>query len=208
MQNLINTPCGEYVRGPIEADIVEAKAIPAKSGKIFFKAKLRDGQNWAWATSFSRTFEHDQGKRVVFSGMGIRRGDDYNGTPQVTIGDKASWKAKGAASPSDEGQPTPAPSNARSGQVNAPSAAPKAIEGVTVGMAINKGVDLAIARSKPDLATVYELASSLVRMAQTMQAGKLHEQKPLFVTDETPGYAAHQDEPDRAPTGDDEDAPF
>jgi hypothetical protein len=201
MQNLLNTPCGEYVRGPIEADIIEAKAVPSKTGKVFFKAKLRDGANYAFATSFSRTFEHDQGKRVVFSGMGIRRGDDYNGTPQVTIGDKASWKAKGAASPSDEGRPTPAPSNARDGQVNAPSAAPKVIEGVTVGMAINKGVDLAIARGKPDMATVYELASGLVRMAQAMQAGKLFERHGEAPPSRTP-------EPEPSAQDDGEDVPF
>lgn len=196
MQNLLNTPCGEFVRGPLEADIVEAKALTTKAGKTFFKAKLRDGQNWAWATSFSRTFEHDEGKRVVFSGMGIRRGDDYNGTPQVTIGDKASWKAKGNASASDEGQPTPAPQQARSSQGNAPSGASEVIAGVTVGMAINKGVDLAIARGKPDMATVYELASSLVRMAQAMQAGKLHDK------------GQPEPEPEPAAQDDGEDVPF
>lgn len=203
MQNLLDTPCGEFVRGPIEADIVEAKALTSKSGKVFFKAKLRDGQNWAWATSFSRTFEHDEGKRVVFSANGIRRGDDYNGTPQVTIGDKASWKAKGNASTSDGGETTPAPQQARNGQGNGTSVAPKAIEGVTVGMAINKGVDLAIARGKPDLATIYELASGLVRLAQGMQSGKLHE-KPSAA----PAPATYQDEPDPVDVGDDEEIPF
>ena len=196
MQNLLNTPCGEFVRGPIEADIIEAKAVTSKAGKVFFKAKLRDGQNFAFATSFSRTFEHDQGKRVVFSGMGIRRGDDYNGTPQVTIGDKASWKAKGAASTSDEGQPAPAPTNARNGQGNAPSGASEVIAGVTVGMAINKAVDLAIARGKSDMTTVYELASGLVRMAQAMQGGKLHDK------------GQPEPEPEPAAQDDGEDVPF
>jgi hypothetical protein len=60
-----------------------------------FKARLTDGQHTASATSFSQTFEHFDGKRVEFSGMGLKRGDDYNGTAQVGIGDKAKWKAVG-----------------------------------------------------------------------------------------------------------------
>jgi hypothetical protein len=91
----IKTEPGAYIKGPFQANVSDAKSIQTKTGKTMFKAKLTDGQHTASATSFSQTFEHFDGKRVEFSGMGLKRGDDYNGTAQVSIGDKAKWKAVG-----------------------------------------------------------------------------------------------------------------
>jgi len=110
----IKTNPGDYIKGPFQANVSDAKAIQTKTGKTMFKAKLTDGQHTAYATSFSQTFEHFDGKRVEFSGMGLKRGDDYNGTAQVSIGDKSKWKAVGASNAPDAAphtQHTPEPSN-------------------------------------------------------------------------------------------------
>jgi len=98
LTNLLAVQPGEFVK-EIEANVSDAKAIQSKAGKTFFKAKLTDGQNVAYATSFSQTFEHVNGCRVKFSGMGIKRSDDYNGTAQVSFGDKSKWATMGGIAP-------------------------------------------------------------------------------------------------------------
>jgi hypothetical protein len=176
MNNILSVNPGEYVKGAVVADVSNAKAIQTKSGKTIFKATLRDGQNVVDATSFSKTFEHVDGKRVQFSGPGIKRGDDYNGKANVIIGDKVVFKAVESSTPS---QTAPQPEEPRKSD-SRPIPAPSRVEGVTVGMAINKAVDALIAEAQGTSSqlvneeNVWRLASDLIRVAQRLQSGDLH----------------------------------
>jgi ribosomal protein L4 len=171
MNNILSVNPGEYVKGAVVADVSNAKAIQTKSGKTIFKATLRDGQNVVDATSFSKTFEHVDGKRVQFSGPGIKRGDDYNGKANVVIGDKVVFKAVGEPTPTET---APQPEEPRKID-SRPIPAPSRVEGVTVGMAINKAVDVLNAQqlAVTELA-VWQIASRLIRVATRLQAGELH----------------------------------
>jgi hypothetical protein len=187
MNNILSVNPGEYVKGAVVADVSNAKAIQTKSGKTIFKATLRDGQNVVDATSFSKTFEHVDGKRVQFSGPGIKRGDDYNGKANVVIGDKVVFKAVGEPTPTETAPEAPEPRKTDSRPIPAPSR----VEGVTVGMAINKAVDTLIAEgagtatSLVTEANVWRLASDLIRVAQRLQSGDLYP-KVEDVTEEVP----------------------
>jgi ribosomal protein L4 len=171
MNNILSVQPGEYVKGSVIADVSNAKAIQTKTGKTIFKATLRDGQQLVEATSFSKTFEHIDGKRVQFSGPGIRRGDDYNGKVGVTFGEKVVFKAVGEPTPTETAPEAPEPRKSEGKAVSMPSR----IEGVTVGMAINKAVDVLNAQqlAVTELA-VWQIASRLIRVATRLQAGELH----------------------------------
>jgi hypothetical protein len=171
MNNILSVNPGEYVKGAVVADVSNAKAIQTKSGKTIFKATLRDGQNVVDATSFSKTFEHVDGKRVQFSGPGIKRGDDYNGKANVIIGDKVVFKAVGEPTPTQPAPEAPEPRKSDSRPIPAPSR----VEGVTVGMAINKAVDTLNAQELGVTEeAVWRIASRLIRVATRLQAGDLH----------------------------------
>jgi hypothetical protein len=171
MNNILSVNPGEYVKGAVVADVSNAKAIQTKSGKTIFKATLRDGQNVVDATSFSKTFEHVDGKRVQFSGPGIKRGDDYNGKANVIIGDKVVFKAVGEPTPTET---APQPEEPRKSD-SRPIPAPSRVEGVTVGMAINKAVDTLNAQELGVTEeAVWRIASRLIRVATRLQAGDLH----------------------------------
>lgn len=185
MNNILSVNPGEYVKGTVVANVERAKAITTKTGKTIFKATLRDGANTVEATSFSKTFEHVDGKRVEFSGQGIKRGDDYNGKVSVVFGDKVRFNPVSDATPS---QTAPVAEEPRKTQGNAVSAPPSPqsgrIEGVTVGMAVNKAVDALIA-SEADVnaENVWHRASMLIRVAQRLQSGDL---APVMATHEVP----------------------
>jgi hypothetical protein len=176
MNNILSVQPGEYVKGAVIADVSNAKAIQTKTGKTIFKATLRDGQQLVEATSFSKTFEHIDGKRVQFSGPGIRRGDDYNGKVGVTFGEKVVFKAVEGATPTET-----APEATKPRKIDSmPTPTPSRVEGVTVGMAINKAVDALIAEAQGTSSqlvneeNVWRLASDLIRVAQRLQSGDLH----------------------------------
>jgi hypothetical protein len=176
MNNILSVQPGEYVKGSVIADVSNAKAIQTKTGKTIFKATLRDGQQLVEATSFSKTFEHIDGKRVQFSGPGIRRGDDYNGKVGVTFGEKVVFKAVEGAAPAQTSPEAPEPRKSEGKAVSGPAR----VEGVTVGMAINKAVDALIAESQGTSSSlvneenVWRVASDLIRVAQRLQSGDLH----------------------------------
>jgi hypothetical protein len=169
MNNILSVQPGEYVKGAVIADVSNAKAIQTKTGKTIFKATLRDGQHLVEATSFSKTFEHIDGKRVQFSGPGIRRGDDYNGKVGVTFGEKVVFKAVEGSTPSQTAPEAPEPRKNEAKAVSAPSR----IEGVTVGMALNKAVDLAIAGGDLSNEAIWHRASALIRLSSRLQGGDL-----------------------------------
>jgi hypothetical protein len=171
MNNILSANPGEAVKGTVIANVSNARPLVTKAGKTIFKCTLREGQDIVEATSFSKTFEHVDGKRVQFSGWGIRRGDDHNGKPSVVIGDKVVFKAVDGSTPSQTAPEAPEP---RKSQGNA-TPAPSRIEGVTVGMAVNKAVDVLNAQqlAVTELA-VWQIASRLIRVATRLQAGELH----------------------------------
>jgi len=172
LQDLVNTQPGSYFSGSFQASVSECKSINTKTGKTFYKATLTEGGVEVSAMSFSRDLSPFQGKVVKFTGSGIKRGDDFQGKPQVTVGDKSIISQVGVVTqwaapvptqpaPSVTGMPTPYTQSSR-------------IEGVTVGMAINKAVDINISSGVHiDDNLVWKTASMLIRVAQKLQAGNL-----------------------------------
>lgn len=172
LQDTINTPAGTFLNAAgFQAVVGQCKTFQTKTGKSMHKAEVSEGGAKASITSFAVDFAPLSGKLVKFIGMGLKMGEPYNGVAQITIGDKARIIPVGEA-PAEQAQAPQAAPNAHSGQN-------KPIEGVTVGMAINKAVDIAIAETNTDLAYVYATASSLIRMAQKLQRGELHEVRTL-----------------------------
>jgi len=179
MDNVLAVNPGDWVKGAVTANVEKAWAMTTKAGKTIFKATLRDGVNIAEATSFGKTFEHVEGKRAQFSGPSIKR-SDYNGKLSITFGDKVVFKAIGEPAPS---QTAPVAEEPRKTQGNAVSG-PSRIEGVTVGMAINKAVDILIDGPDPIGADeLWRTASMIIRVAQKLQEGHL---APVTATNEVP----------------------
>ena len=175
LQDLVNTQPGSYFSGSFQASVSECKSINTKTGKTFYKATLTEGGVEVSAMSFSRDLSPFQGKVVKFTGSGIKRGDDFQGKPQVTVGDKSIISQVGVVTqwaapvptqpaPSVTGMPTPYTQSSR-------------IEGVTVGMAINKAVDICIKTGEITEENLWHWSSSLIRLAQKLQAGKLAEEE-------------------------------
>lgn len=158
-----NTAPGTFFSGTFLANVSNCKAVNTKTGKTFYKATLTEGGVEASATSFSRDLSPLDGKLVKFGGMGIKRGDDYQGKAQISLGDKSIISPVGEATQSAPAT-TPNPT---------PLAASTRIEGITVGMAINKAVDIAIAQGTMNEMCIYHQASMLIRLAQKLQSGNL-----------------------------------
>jgi len=169
MNNILSVNPGAWVKGTVTANVSNARPVVTKAGKTIFKCTLRDGQDVVEATSFSKTFEHIDGKRVQFSGMGIRRGDDHGGKTCVVIGDKVVFKTIEESSPSQTPPEAPEPRKSEGKAVSGPAR----VEGVTVGMALNKAVDLAIAAGDLSNEAIWHRASVLIRLSTRLQAGDL-----------------------------------
>ena len=163
LQDVVNTAAGSFFSGSFQANVSGCKAISTKTGKTFYKCTLTEGGVEASATSFSRDLSPLDGKLVKFGGMGIKRGDDYQGKAQISLGDKSIISPVGEATQSAPAT-TPNPT---------PLAASTRIEGITVGMAINKAVDIAIAQGTMNEMCIYHQASMLIRLAQKLQSGNL-----------------------------------
>lgn len=164
LQDLVNTAPGSFFSGSFQANVSECKSINTKTGKTFFKATLTEGGVEASAMSFTRDLSPLQGKLVKFGGMGIKRGDDFNGRAQVTLGEKSILSLQGEAI-----QSAPVGVVGVAGSV---STNPR-IEGVTVGMAINKAVDICTKTGDVGEDSIWQRASMLIRIAQKLQAGNL-----------------------------------
>jgi hypothetical protein len=172
LQDLVNSAPGTFFSGTFQANVSGCKAVNTlKTGKTFYKATLSGDGVEVSATSFSRDLSPLEGKLVKFGGMGIKRGDDYQGKPQVSLGDKSIMSPVGEAvqsapAPTVTGMPTPYTQSPR-------------IEGVTVGMAINKAVDILIPSGVHiDENSVWQTASMLIRVAQKLQSGNLATPEP------------------------------
>ena len=161
-----NTAPGAFISGGFQANVQNAKARQSKAGKNFWTCTLTEGGLEVSATSFSKDLTSLDGHLVKFTGMGLKRGDDYNGKAQISLGDKAIISPVGASQPS-------APSEAVKSPVMAQNSSSGRIEGVTVGMAINKAVDICLKTGDTNEDTLWHWSSTLIRLAQKLQAGNL-----------------------------------
>ena len=179
LQDVVNTAAGSFFSGSFQANVSNCKSIATKTGKTFYKCTLTEGGVEASATSFSRDLSPLDGKLVKFGGMGIKRGDDYQGKAQISLGDKSIISPVGEATQSAPAT-TPNPT---------PLAASTRIEGVTVGMAINKAVDILISSGVHiDENFVWKTASMLIRAAQKLQSGNLAPEDVVEDTQEEQPY--------------------
>ena len=169
-----------------------------KSGKSFYVCKAADGAFRADLSSFTQDFEKFNGQRVHFSGMGLKRGDDYNGTAKITIGDKAIWKSLGAGDDAAEAHseatqafPTTVTRSATSTYV--PPVNTPRVEGMAVGNALTNATSLAITfmiQSEALESFLFHTASKYLRTANKLLAGELSPSNILEAkevgTDEVP----------------------
>lgn len=180
LQDVNNTAPGTFFSGTFQANVSNCKSIATKTGKTFYKATLTEGGVEASATSFSRDLSPLDGKLVKFGGMGIKRGDDYQGKAQISLGDKSIISPVGEATqsapvPSVIGTPTPYTQSPR-------------IEGVTVGMAINKAVDICNINGDVNEEKLWFYSSMLIRLAQKLQSGNLAPEDVVEDTQEEQPY--------------------
>jgi hypothetical protein len=196
LQEVANTAPGSYVSGGFQAVVSKVKQRTAKaSGKIFYSCSLTEG-NLTIAALSDRDVTALEGKLVKFMGMGIKRGNDYNNVAQVNIGDKTTILAvEGGAIPVAS---IPQPSVVTLPHVIRPIPETfifpkpevdngKRIEGVTVGMAINKAVDICTKTGDVSEEAIWHWSSTLIRLAQKLQAGNLApETSPEEPSDEQP----------------------
>jgi hypothetical protein len=165
LQEAANTAPGSFISGGFQANVQNAKARQSKAGKSFWTCTLTEGSLEVSATSFSKDLTSLDGHLVKFTGMGLKRGDDYNGKALISLGDKAIISPVGATQPST-------PSEAAKSPVMAQNSGAR-IEGVTVGMAINKAVDICLKTGDTNEDTLWHWSSTLIRLAQKLQAGNL-----------------------------------
>jgi hypothetical protein len=178
LQEVANTAPGSYVSGGFQAVVSKVKQRTAKaSGKIFYSCSLTEG-NLTIAGLSDRDVTALEGKLVKFMGMGIKRGNDYNNVAQVNIGDKTTILAvEGGAIPVAS-IPQPLAQHLSSVVAQAPASTSR-IEGVTVGMAINKAVDICTKTGDVSEEAIWHWSSTLIRLAQKLQAGNLAPESTL-----------------------------
>jgi hypothetical protein len=181
LENAINTPPGEYIRGGFAATIQMPQTRQTKTGKAFYVCKAADGAHRADLSSFSQDFSKYDNQRVHFSGMGLKRGDDYNGTAKITIGDKAVWKSLGAGDAaaevhSEQTQAFPATVTRSAPKPYIPPANAPRVEGMAVGNALTNATQLAIKsniQSEALESFLFHTASKYLRTANKLLAGEL-----------------------------------
>lgn len=131
------------------------------------------------AAFFRKDAAQFDGGVCSFSGQGMKR-TEYNGTPKVTIGEKAQIKYLGAP---QEAVSSPTSTNTPVNGQNAPqrpSPPPNgqpAVLGMTVGMALNNAIRLIQARGQEEDVSlseeIYNLASDIIRLSRVLEEGKL-----------------------------------
>jgi hypothetical protein len=178
LQEVANTAPGSYISGGFQAVVSKVKQRTAKaSGKIFYSCSITEG-NLTIAALCDRDVTALEGKLVKFMGSGIKRGNDYNGVAQVNIGDKTTILAvEGGAIPVAS-IPQPLAQHLSSVVAQAPISTSR-IEGVTVGMAINKAVDICTKTGDVSEEAIWHWSSTLIRLAQKLQAGNLAPESTL-----------------------------
>jgi hypothetical protein len=181
LENAINTPAGEYIKGGFSATVQMPQTKQSKAGKAFYVATVADGAFRADVISFSQDFAKWDGHRINVSGMGLKRGDDYQGKPKITIGDKAVIKSLGAGDEAAESHSviTQAFPTIKTYTSNTPSVylnSPVRVEGAAVGNALTNATHLAIAgkiQSEALESFLFHTASKYLRTANKLLSGEL-----------------------------------
>jgi len=177
--DVANTQPGAYVSGPFQGTMSRTAARTSGSGKSFYKGTLTDGLTTIDCTSFGRNLTTLEGQLITVTGMGIKRGEDYKGMAQITIGDKAVITSNGVGSAAPA-QSIPLVQTGHSGSSNgAPRNEAPRNEGIVIGACLNKAVDVCISVGATDEEAIWRVASRLLRISNRLQKGDLH-------TEETP----------------------
>ena len=199
LQNAINTPIGEYIRGGFSATIqMPQTRIPKNGGKPFYVAKVADGAFRADVKSWDRDFAPFNNQRIHFSGKGIKRGDDYNGTAGISINKETDCENLGdgdaaAEVHSEQTQAFPATVTRSAPRPYVPPANAPRVEGMAVGNALTNATSLAIAfkiQSEALESFLFNTASKYLRTANKLLSGELSASNILEAkevgTDEVP----------------------
>lgn len=198
LENAINTPAGEYIKGGFSATVQMPQTKQSKAGKAFYVATVADGAFRADVISFSQDFAKWDGHRINVSGMGLKRGDDYQGKPKITIGDKAVIKSLGAGDEAAEShsvttQAFPTINTYTSSTPAVYLNIPVRVEGAAVGNALTNATSLAIAgkiQSEALESFLFHTASKYLRTANKLLSGELSASNILETkevgTDEVP----------------------
>ena len=198
LENAINTPAGEYIKGGFSATVQMPQTKQSKAGKAFYVATVADGAFRADVISFSQDFAKWDGHRINVSGMGLKRGDDYQGKPKITIGDKAVIKSLGAGDEAAEShsvttQAFPTINTYTSSTPAVYLNIPVRVEGAAVGNALTNATSLAIAgkiQSEALESFLFHTASKYLRTANKLLSGELSASNILEAkevgTDEVP----------------------
>lgn len=163
LTDVANTQPGQYVSGKFSGTISNTAERQSKTGKAFYKAMLTDGIVNIDVTSFSTDMRQFEGQLVMIGGMGIKRGEDYKGIPQISVGEKTVITSQGGA--------VAAPAQA------AAKPATMRVEGITIGACMNKAVDIAISNGNTSEDHIWQTASMLLRVNARLQTGDLHSPK-------------------------------
>lgn len=174
----------QWVNGEFTALVASVTQRQTKSGTPMFTGTFEDPDSGASVafSAFGRKSFPRKGRFVVVGGQGISLGE-YNGTPQLTLGQKAFVNETGqTAQEADESSPRQntrsATSNARQGQGNGQGGP----LGATVGMALNNAaLDM---RALPESAMaidnqeavkhfLWERASLYLRLSQAFERGSI-----------------------------------
>ena len=195
LENAINTPAGEYIKGGFSATVQMPQTKQSKAGKAFYVATVADGAFRADVISFSQDFAKWDGHRINVSGMGLKRGDDYQGKPKITIGDKAVIKSLGAGDEAAESHSvtTQAFPTITVSKQPVYLNSPVRVEGAAVGNALTNATSLAIAgkiQSEALESFLFHTASKYLRTANKLLSGELSASNILEAkevgTDEVP----------------------
>ena len=85
LDTIVNTQPGNYINGSFSGTVKFAKQRIGKFGPYETAVIVVDGTDVS-AMSDAPIFVPNNNKTVAFSGKGMKRKDDYNGKPQISLG--------------------------------------------------------------------------------------------------------------------------
>ena len=194
ISQLLNTPDQTYINGAVEGYLVQIRP-PFKEGAPG-KAKLQDGGQTIDVSLWGQGFSHWEGQRVRFSGKGMKI-TEYKGEKQLSVGDKVSVESAAAdAIPGDpapaqpaQHHPSPVKPSSSTGQSSTFNVGnpPTPVHGATVGGALARAVEVAIAMNRPDDLTLIEKhMHAFIAMSLRAETGAKPTQNQWVTPDEEP----------------------